>query len=244
MSGEQDRNAAENYRETLPTDHETAIGPGASPDASRSRDSDTLRIPPQIPRQTRSMLTDILAARRRYLEICADTLDTATAVANLALKRNNARAKAGKWAPGETEDEIGWEATAEELDAECRDTVDYLRDTAIAKLESLVARLELALKRILHLSTETSRNHGSIMVAERPVLGLFTLDALVGWAQSVTDSCSKDLRLRRSLANIHLAAVKTRQEAILYLAAWRHGPYLDDADDDLGGMADLIECAM
>jgi hypothetical protein len=101
-------------------------------------------------------------------------------VINVTLKRNNAKAKSGRWAPGETEDEVGWEAIAEDLEEERKDTLEFLRETSISKLQGQLSRLDLAFQRLRALADETSRNYGPVVVNELPVLNLLTLDRLRG----------------------------------------------------------------
>lgn len=135
-------------------------------------------IPPQIPRQLRSILTDILATRQRYLDICSDTLDTANSVVNLTLKRNNARAKRKKWAPGETEDELGWEIIASDLEEERKETLEYLREVSTSKLKTQLSRLDLANQRLSALVNETARNYGLAMTRDVAAIPFLTLDGI------------------------------------------------------------------
>lgn len=70
----------------------------------------------------------------------------------------------------------------------------------------------------------------------------------VTWSQMTFNSYTKDYELRSALVDRHLSAVKTRQEAVLYLTAWKYGPYLDDDPSgeipDSAGLRVLIEEAL
>lgn len=139
-----------------------------------------MTIPPQIPRQLRSILTDILATRKRYLEICSDAMDMATSLVNLSLRYNNSKAKAGRWAPGETDEELGWETVAELLEEEKKETLDYLQEGSTGKLKVQVSRLDVAFQRLRTLVDETTRSYGISTVKEVAALNLLTLERLRG----------------------------------------------------------------
>jgi hypothetical protein len=76
------------------------------------------------------------------------------------------------------------------------------------------------------------------------VCSIFT----VQWSQTIHESYSKDFKLRRSLVERFLSLVNTRQEAVLYLTAWKYGPYLDEdpsgRETDGLGMVTLVEEAV